>query len=800
MKEQKIFLIANSHIDLIWQWEEDEAIFAALSTYRSALNLLSEFDFVFCHNESYIYEKIEQLDKSLFDGIKDAVKKGKWVIMGGWYLQPDCHMPKGESIVRQALTGKKYFLEKFGVEPKTAINFDSFGHSRGIVQIIKKCNQNGYIITRPAKDLFEYPDECFEWVGYDGSIIKVYHCSSYSTPLGYAGYLINKEIEERRGKNTNDFIKLWGLGNHGGGPSRRDLKDIKSINDNSDCVELIHSTPDEALSKIDAKGIVDTSIGNSNVGCYTSMNSIKRKYLQVERLYYQVEKMASVSTMSGNVYPKEELDSAMKSIMLCQFHDLLPGTCIKSGEDYALSVLGDAEKNLKNIRMLLTNYLCGGEKQANENEYPIFVFNDLPYKVNKYVETELCVIPECKADEESEIHIKDAYGNEILSQITKEDSNVSMDWRKRIGFYAELEPLSFTRFDVFVKYKKISGSKDKTEIVKDFIVNTKNGSVTISGKTGAIKELVVNGKQYLTKDAFILCAYKDDEDPWGRSYTKYESPEVFSLGGVGAFEGQSDIKVVEDGKIFTIIESLYNYKQTQAVVQYKIFKENTRVDVKIALVLSNKNIMVKAHIPVCGKEVIAGRMFGAEKINCLGCEEIAQEYVKIPFDTSSLNIALFDSYGLSYDKEYLKLSLVRGSTYCAHPIANRPFLEKNRYIPSMDLGLSELNFTLFVDEEENVGGRVRKLNPSYSIQLFPSGAGGKTLPNITLDDSRILFEAFKKKDSGDGYIIRLFNSTDKVIKCKLIYNDKKECLTFTKYEVKTVEINDDIYVYSEMKI
>jgi len=205
----KIFLIANAHIDSIWQWEEDEGVFTALSTYRSAIKLLDEYDFVFCHNEAYVYEQIEKLDKKLFEDIKKAVKDGKWIIMGGWYIQPDCLLPKGESIARQVLVGKNYFLEKFGVEPKTAVNLDPFGHSRGIVQIIKKCNQTGYLATRPSKMEFEYPDECFNWVGYDGSSVKAYHCSSYSTPLGFAKQSIEKEIQSRK-EEDKPFIKLWG--------------------------------------------------------------------------------------------------------------------------------------------------------------------------------------------------------------------------------------------------------------------------------------------------------------------------------------------------------------------------------------------------------------------------------------------------------------------------------------------------------------------------------------------------------------------------------------------------------------
>ena len=272
------------------------------------------------------------------------------------------------------------------------------------------------------------------------------------------------------------------------------------------------------------------------------------------------------------------------------------------------------------------------------------------------------------------------------------------------------------------------------------------------------------------------------------------------MGGKGIFENQNPIKIVEDGDVFTLVESLYYYKQTQAVVQYKIYKASSRIDVKITVVLANKNIFVKAHVPIGGKQVFGGQMFGEEEVPNNGTENIVQEFIKIPFDSNSFNIALFDTYGASYDGKDLKLSLIRGTTYCAHPIGNNPLVEKDRYLQIMDLGLSEFDFTLFVDDYKNVAGIVRQTNPSYSIQLFPSGERSIQVPRFTINDSKILLEAFKRSDGGDGYILRLFNSTNENMECEVEFGDKKAFLTFDKYEVKTLEIKEDIFESSQMKI
>lgn len=119
---KRMYLICNAHIDPMWQWEWTEGVGTALSTFRVAAELCEKNDaFVFNHNESLLYQWIEEYEPELFRRIEALVRKGRWHIMGGWFVQPDCNIPHGESIVRQISTGRRYFREKFGAEPTTAI-------------------------------------------------------------------------------------------------------------------------------------------------------------------------------------------------------------------------------------------------------------------------------------------------------------------------------------------------------------------------------------------------------------------------------------------------------------------------------------------------------------------------------------------------------------------------------------------------------------------------------------------------------------------------------------------------------
>lgn len=150
----------------------EEGISAALSTFHTAADFCENYDgFVFNHNEALLYQWIEEYDLPLFERIQKLVKAGKWHIMGGWYLQPDCNMPSGESFVRQIRSGQEYFREKFGVTPKTAINFDPFGHSRGLVQILKKAGYHSYLFGRPSEGDCPLGGDDIIWEGFDGSQI-----------------------------------------------------------------------------------------------------------------------------------------------------------------------------------------------------------------------------------------------------------------------------------------------------------------------------------------------------------------------------------------------------------------------------------------------------------------------------------------------------------------------------------------------------------------------------------------------------------------------------------------------------
>ena len=175
MGKPVVHLICNAHLDPVWQWRWEEGAAEAVNTFGIAARLLDEFpDFVFNHNEAILYRWVQEYDPALFREIQRLVSAGRWCVAGGWDLQPDINMPGTEALIRHIALGRQFFRRHFGTAPRVAYNFDSFGHSGGLPQILRCAGYEMYIHMGPgAKDL-KLPADLYRWQGVDGSVIAAY--------------------------------------------------------------------------------------------------------------------------------------------------------------------------------------------------------------------------------------------------------------------------------------------------------------------------------------------------------------------------------------------------------------------------------------------------------------------------------------------------------------------------------------------------------------------------------------------------------------------------------------------------
>lgn len=797
-----MYLICNAHLDPVWLWDWEEGAAAAISTFRSAVDLAEEFDYIFCHNEVILYRWIEEYDPALFAEIQELAKQGKWYAMGGWYLQPDCNMPTGESMIRQMMTGRRYFEEKLGQHPTTAVNVDPFGHSAGLPQVLRGCGYDSYLICRPGAAESDIPDD-FLWEGVDGSVVRVCRAADhYNSPMGEAAAKLRQAMERQK---DNDYgILLWGVGNHGGGPSRKDLSDIAEMMKQCQ-TQILHATP-EAYMATPADNLPIIKGSNRCMpGCYTSMARIKQRHRQLESKLYQAEKMCvAAAIQTGMQYPMEELAEAQRALMTSQFHDILPGSAVQAGEEMGLRLLDHGLELANRVQVRAMFAFAAKEKKANPGEYPVLVYNPHPYPVTTAVSVSFILENQNWEDTFTDLTVYDGE-KPLPTQVIKEPSNLTLDWAKKVVFICTLKPMSLNRFDC--KPKVIAARSELPELNGDFTFRNEFMTACINGKTGLLNWYESDGMTLVNRET-VPVLYRDNADPWGMNIAQLQGPlaaaeEPFRLmtpqeaaSFVGADKPVSPIRIIEDGAVMTEVESLLCCRRSAVRINWRFYRHSADVDVTLNLLFLEKNAMVKWHIPVAFSGETHGQIiFGQEELPQNGTERVAQDWVSRSDETRILAVLRKGSYGLDCTEGELRFSLVRGVAYAAHPIQDRPLLRSDRYIPRIDQGEHTFCFRLIGGKRQEITNKLARCAQIFNeepvcLQAFPTGKEeNKPESLLTLEGDQVVMTALKNSED-DGYILRLFNSLPRnaVCKCNIRHLDVTEEISFRPFEVRTFRI------------
>lgn len=779
MKE--LHLICNAHLDPVWQWDWNEGAASALATFYSAAELADEYDYIFCHNEALLYEWIERYDPALFARIKELVEAGKWHIMGGWYCQPDCNVPGGEGFVRQIETGLSYFTEKFGVRPTTAVNFDSFGHTQGLVQILNKTGYDSYIFCRPLVPMMDLPHMFFEWKGFDGSSVKAARFQDdtiYCSMLGRAVEDIKRKMKPW--ENDDVAFALWGIGNHGGGPSRKDLAEIGEFAKEQlgNGVRIIHSTPEQFFAKAVPTASVDGALQPCFVKCYSSVSTLKRRYAQLEDQLLMTEKICARAAIETDFeYDKAAMDEAQRIMAMIQFHDVLSGTSILEGNvsalckaDYALEILDEQFS-----RAFFKLY--DGWTRGAGGEFPFAVFNPHPYEIDGVFDLEMLIMDVLDSTGPTmfALEVRDENGV-CVSQLTKESSTINMDRRKRVTVRAKLKPMSLTRFDV-----KVSVA-DRVPVDKSPKTHFEIGEekVDFCSECGCLSGLEVDGKQYLGGGAFAPVMFTDNADPWGW-WLKTISNDLTKLAC------KTSLRVIEHGDVLTRLESEFASDKSDVRVGYTVYRDLPYVDVKVNVCWNDPGKGLKLEIPLAEVGKFIGQTsFGTQEY-CQDLEQCSQRFVGVECGDKVLGVFKSGSYGCSVENGKLYLTLLNGSVYCAHPSGNLPILPDERYYDYIDRGVHEFSFRLEVCDKSELERKATEFSQKpYTLNVYPHGKGvSYDSSPVVLSDHNVTLSAFRKMDD-ETYMIRLFNNLDAARACTCTVLGTALDLEFGKYEVKTL--------------
>jgi len=809
-----LHLVCNSHLDPVWQWDWDEGISAALSTFYAACNLLEKYDFIFCHNEVLLYEYIEKYDPELFARIEKLVAQGKWKIMGGWYVQPDCLVPSGESLIRQCSLGREYFKEKFNVRPTTAINFDSFGHTRGIPTILRKCGFDSYVFCRPllcahSMHDVDMPHGPYLWEGYDGSRIKALRYedseANYTSVFGYAKRDIIRKSDYYKDLDVRPI--LWGVGNHGGMSSEKDLEDIMVLMDEKKGEYIIkHSSLEDYFKECGEPTTVDTRQYLALIKSYSSVHPIKLAHDQLENTLYFTEKICSIANLAGKYhYNKEILKDAERVLCQIAFHDVLSGTAIKLGTDSSIRKAHHAIDELKKEAMTAFVRLASDLPKVIPGDDNMVVFNPFPYEYNGLVETEIYPVNACVDNQTFKLNVYDINGKPVDFQMIHEESLIGHQKRIRLIYEVKVPAFSLTSYGV---HNEVVKKEEKTfEQDSDIVVEDKIKYVRISRKTGFIESFVVNGEEYLSGPGGIPSIFNDGPDPWGWRINNLTDPIYNENGwpvGVGKstlkdmrcdhsskgiYEGLKGVTILEDGELLTEVQSLYSRGESHVIINYKIYKNKPTVDMNIHVLFNEHQKGLKIKFPLKGsKSYFAQMAFGVENYSD-DKEYPSNRYVGVRKGNNCL--AIYNRSGIhsvSKKGKYITLTLLNGSAYCCHPTRsyNPMLVDMNRYVPYVEQGVSDFSLRLQVNKVSECERYAMEFNQApYSLHYFPHGDGKNVTKDIiTLSNPDIVIVALKRRNN-ETFLIRLYNGLSKAASTELQIKGTKKKISFGKFEFKT---------------
>ena len=769
-------MVCNAHIDPVWQWQWDEGLGVALSTFRTAADFCEEFDgFVFNHNESILYEWVKEYDPALFARIKRLVKEGKWKIIGGWYLQPDCNMPAGEAMIRQITAGRRFFEKEFGIFPETAVNFDPFGHCRGLVQILAKAGYCTYMVMRPDKGsgMLEELPQYFVWKGYGGTSVNAYRLESgYSSQDGNAAQALRSYMEEHSGEDL--LLKTWGIGDHGGGPSRYEWGELnKLFAEYAGQAEFIHSDPDSyfALCKT-PQAEWEKGLNPMFIGAYTSMSELKKAYRELENALFFTEKLASAASCQGLMeYPAKDFERAERSLLYLAFHDTIGGTLSRIPAKESMQEAGYALEILSRIRTRAFYAIASREEQAQKDSLPIFVYNPHPYPVKGIWE---CGYGLADYSWENCTFSPVMYqkGVPVACQAEKEDGNVPIEFRKRVVFEAELAPMAMERFDLFLEKAPVR-AYTKQAVTEEFVFRNQQMEVVIDPQTGRINSYCVEGRQIADSDFGRFTLYEDNADPWGMMIKRFgEETEEFRLmtpqeaavfAGVRAREF-APVHIIEDGDVRTVVEAFFAGGRSEICVQYKLPKEGAYIDVDVLVYWNERDKVLRMNLPTAflPEEYLGQTMFGADRLEANGNEQVCQRWAAAVSKQACLTVINNATYGLCC-QDGLHVSLLRAPAHAAMPIPGREMIRQDRFTERIDQGAQRFSFRIEGGSKE---ARLEKIDTEaqifgekpYALNVFPTIRGEERYqPPLCVEGGRL----DSMTPCGDGYLLRIFNPLEK---------------------------------------
>ncbi|OLY77648.1 Alpha-mannosidase G [Smittium mucronatum] len=368
-----VFSIGNCHIDTAWLWMYDETKRKVARSFSTQLRLMDLYpEYKFAASQAQQFEWLKSTHNSLFNRIRKYVKTGQFILVGGTWVEMDCNLPSGESLVRQFLLGQRFFQEHFGVTSKLFWLPDTFGYAAQIPQIVKQTGGEFFFTQKLSwNNINSFPNTTFNWCGLDGSSI-LSHMAPANTYTGNAevGQVVSSVKNHKDLSSHNSSMYLYGHGDGGGGPNEGMIESIRRMSNTDGMPKIKHCDPTEFYESVKKTARSLPSWHGElyfelHRGTYTSQSNNKKANRKCEYLLRSVEYLSVSALVSNNfdnslgfIYPQQELERLWKLLCLNQFHDVIPGSSInevyRDSDKMYIDIMDSAYSLIRNALLYLS--------------------------------------------------------------------------------------------------------------------------------------------------------------------------------------------------------------------------------------------------------------------------------------------------------------------------------------------------------------------------------------------------------------------------------------------------------------
>ena len=764
-----IWFIGNAHIDPVWLWRWQEGFAEIKATFRSALDRMNEFeDFIFTCAGACYYQWVEENEPAMFEEIRRRVREGRWVIAGGWWLQPDCNAPCGESFARHSLYSQRYYEKTFGTRAQFGYNVDSFGHNGMIPQLLSLSGMPRYVMMRPGEHEKALNADAFVWEGVDGTRIPVFRI-----PFAYCGDWGDRELSrrldvltERVEEKDEPYMLFYGVGNHGGGPTIANLRAVVRYTEQDESLRF--GQPGDYFDYVEKNDALHLTVKGDlqhhAIGCYSACRAIKRDNRRAENRLLAAEKWmtAAMSLMNLKDY-SDKLRTAWADVMFNQFHDIMGGCAIKAAYEDARELHGEALKlggdvlnaalqriswhiDTQDGRPLDAGAVTGWEEwERVTNGTPYVVFNPNVFPVDAVVPISSRLTG--AADET---------GAPLPFQNVRSEKNTEPERADEEGVVSvSLPPLGW-RTIYLKRYVEDGESAMSTRLLKGRHDTLENDWVrlTFNRTSGALSSIYdkTMGRELLASAALAEVIEDYQNDTWAHAKDSL-------AGTIGAFGGGS-LRLVENGAVCAVMRCESHYNDSTLIQDFTLYRDKPDIDVRVRLDWREMFRILKLSFPLKAENTRAVYEipYGFIEKPANGEEEPGQAWAAVcgeqDGEEASLAVLTDSCYSYCVDGSALKFIAVRSAGWADH------FGLKDQDTLAMDLGWHEFAYSIVpgaaLDPAE-LTRRAAALNqpPIVVRETFHRGELPRAASQASVGCDHVLLNVIKPAEDGEGLIVRL---------------------------------------------